>query len=291
MLSQIPNILSRVKIFDIARIPAFALMRFRSVSIMLVLLGALNMWLIQGPGSDLFAFEKPINLFDAPVLSVLNNSTAGSEYVIPKTRFEILAEKYIESRLSGDSTRLPSPVPDSLNDTRQFLSLSMGDFTTYSTRPSAINLEGFEIKNKTPSDAKADPEDAFNPIILEAANRYCVEPAIIKAIIKAESGYNPKAVSHRGARGLMQLMPRTAKSLGVEDSFCPVENINGGVKYFKQLLVKYKGNTKLALAAYNAGSRNVKKYKGVPPFKTTKLYIKKIFKYQREYKKKMIENG
>ena len=127
----------------------------------------------------------------------------------------------------------------------------------------------------------------FHPIIIEVAGRHEVDPALVRAIIMAESGYNPKAVSKRGAKGLMQLMPLTAKSLGVRDIFDPEHNINGGVEYFKRLLNQFDGNVKLALAAYNAGSRKVKKYKGIPPFNATKIYIKKVFEYYEIYKEQM----
>ena len=134
-------------------------------------------------------------------------------------------------------------------------------------------------------------QDPYMPIILAAASQYKVDPTLIKAIIMAESSYNPKAVSKRGAKGLMQLMPRTAKALGVEDSFNPEQNIYGGVKYFSQLLNKFNGDHSLALAAYNAGSRKVKKYNGIPPFKATKRYIKNVFKYQKLFKQEIVENG
>ena len=127
----------------------------------------------------------------------------------------------------------------------------------------------------------------FEHIIKRAATTHQVDPDLIKAIIMAESRYNPKAVSKRGARGLMQLMPVTAKSLGVEDSFDPEDNINGGVMYFKKMLDRFDGDIELALAAYNAGSRYVRKYGGVPPFRQTKTYIKKVFKYHRRYKQEV----
>ena len=127
----------------------------------------------------------------------------------------------------------------------------------------------------------------FNPIISKAASIYQVDPALIKAIIMAESGYNTKALSRKGAQGLMQLMPGTAKALGVEDSFNPEQNIHGGVKYFKQLLNQFDGNIKFALAAYNAGSRNVRQYQGVPPFRATHKYISKVYTYYDYYKKQM----
>jgi soluble lytic murein transglycosylase-like protein len=127
----------------------------------------------------------------------------------------------------------------------------------------------------------------FHPYIFQAAERYQIEPSLIMAIIMAESGYNPKAVSKKGAKGLMQLMPETAEALGVQDIFNPAENINGGVKYLKRLIKRYDGNIELALAAYNAGSSNVRRYKGIPPFKTTHFYIKKVIKYHQYYKKRV----
>jgi len=133
----------------------------------------------------------------------------------------------------------------------------------------------------TPKQKRA--EKRYHHIVLEAAVRYQVEPEIIKAIIMAESGFNPRAVSKVGARGLMQLMPRTAKFLGVKDSFKPDHNIDAGVRYFKQLLDQFDGKIKLALAAYNAGTHNVRKYGGIPPFKATQIYIDKVLGYYEVY--------
>jgi len=130
-------------------------------------------------------------------------------------------------------------------------------------------------------------ERSFHLIIIQTAIRYQVEPALVKAIIMAESGYNPRAISNKGAKGLMQLMPETAQDLGVEDSFNPQQNISGGVRYFKKLLNQFNGDLKLALAAYNAGSKTVRQYKGVPPFKETQYYIKKVFEYYQLYKNQM----
>lgn len=124
----------------------------------------------------------------------------------------------------------------------------------------------------------------YHPIIVKAANRHDLDPALVKAIIMAESGYNPNAVSKSGAKGLMQLMPGTARALGVEDIFDPQHNINGGVKYFKRLVNKFDGDLRLALAAYNAGTRKVKKYQGVPPYKATRFYIQKVFKFYEYFK-------
>lgn len=113
-------------------------------------------------------------------------------------------------------------------------------------------------------------------MISQIAKKHGVDDKLVKAVIQQESGFNPKAVSHCGAKGLMQLMPSTAKTLGVEDPYNPVQNVEGGVKHLKWLLSKYNGNVILALAAYNAGSGAVDKYDGVPPYAETQNYVKKI---------------
>jgi hypothetical protein len=130
-------------------------------------------------------------------------------------------------------------------------------------------------------------EALWQPIILRAANRHQVDPALVKAMIMVESSYNPRAISRRGARGLMQLMPKTAEALGVGDSFDPEHNINAGVKYFRKLLNRFNGDVKLALAAYNAGSRKVRLYQGVPPFRATHSYIRKVLEYHQYYREMM----
>jgi soluble lytic murein transglycosylase-like protein len=156
---------------------------------------------------------------------------------------------------------------------------------TYDTLPPVFRTR---IVNSAPA-IKLPPsvekaKGQFNPIILQAASRYEVDASLIKAVIMAESRYNPKAVSKRGAIGLMQLMPQTAKALGVKNAFNPEHNINGGVKYLKKLLDQFGGDVRLAVAAYNAGSKRVKEYKGVPPFKATRFYLKKVFDYYRYFR-------
>ena len=116
----------------------------------------------------------------------------------------------------------------------------------------------------------------IDEIVETFSQKYEVDSDLIKAIIKQESNFNEKATSKKGAMGIMQLMPQTAKSLGVENPYNPWENVEGGVKYIRELLNKYDNDEQLALAAYNAGPGAVKKYGGIPPYKETQNYVKNI---------------
>jgi soluble lytic murein transglycosylase-like protein len=124
----------------------------------------------------------------------------------------------------------------------------------------------------------------YDDLIIKASEKYKIEPALIKAIIKAESNFNHRAVSPKGARGLMQLMPATASSLQVQDSFHPENNIEGGVRYFRYLLNYFNGNLPLALAAYNAGENAVIRHRGVPPYRETQIYVQRVLSYLDKFR-------
>jgi soluble lytic murein transglycosylase-like protein len=116
----------------------------------------------------------------------------------------------------------------------------------------------------------------FEPLVLEHASRQSLRPELVRAVIQVESGFNPHARSPKGAMGLMQLMPQTAAALGVRDPYDPAENIRGGTTYLRKLLDRYSGNEELALAAYNAGSGAVDRFGGVPRYRETQDYVKKV---------------
>jgi soluble lytic murein transglycosylase-like protein len=125
--------------------------------------------------------------------------------------------------------------------------------------------------------------EKYDPVISRTAEKHSVDYALVKAVIKAESNFNPTAISRVGARGLMQLMPGTAYALRVNDSFHPEDNIEGGVRYLRYLLNLFQGDLHLALAAYNAGERAVFRYRGIPPYQETRTYVRRVLHYFQQY--------
>jgi soluble lytic murein transglycosylase-like protein len=124
--------------------------------------------------------------------------------------------------------------------------------------------------------AREDLKLQYDPIVKSHARKYNVPADLIHSIIKTESNYDYQAVSPKGAAGLMQLMPETAAQYGVKDRFDPEDNIMGGVKYLKDLIKLYNNNTKMVLAAYNAGQEALKKFNGIPPYQETREYIRRV---------------
>ena len=125
--------------------------------------------------------------------------------------------------------------------------------------------------------------DRFDGLIMQAAMQYGVPATLIKAVVLAESGMNPQAVSHAGAQGLMQLMPPTAAELGVIDAFDPAENIDGGSRYLAKMLNLFSGDRRLALAGYNAGPNRVRRNMAVPDIEETQTYVKRVLALERHF--------
>ncbi len=150
-----------------------------------------------------------------------------------------------------------------------------------------IRIDKSFPKNEVISYTK-DLKDAksIEDLIVRLSKKHGVDPALVKAVVEVESNFDPKAMSSVGAKGLMQIMPDTAKDLGIKDPFDPEDNLEGGIRYLKRLLNKYDNDISLALAAYNAGPGNVDKHNGVPPFTETRNYVRKVLKAYTRYAQK-----
>lgn len=206
-------------------------------------------------------------------------------------------ENKVERRFSISGPKVVEPVAPRPMISRQEVADSKKIEGVVSKKPLSkpfSSMTSTEARNDATVNAryyrsrKISHKQMFQTVIFRAANQYGIDPALVQAIIFAESTFNPKAVSKRGAMGLMQLMPNTAEAMGVKDCFNPEHNIFGGVRYFKKLIDQFGGDTTLALAAYNAGGLNVRRFNGVPPFKATRCYVKKVLKYYDIYKKQLV---
>jgi soluble lytic murein transglycosylase-like protein len=141
---------------------------------------------------------------------------------------------------------------------------------------------GHLAASRTSQFFRPDPS-AYDEIILRKATAHRVDFALVKAVIHVESSFNPYAVSHKGALGLMQVMPETAKRHGIHDIYDPEDNIEAGVRHLKYLSEKFGNKNHLVLAAYNAGENAVRRHQGIPPYKETQLYVRKVMLYKRQY--------
>ena len=162
------------------------------------------------------------------------------------------------------------------------------EVTTEAEKTEKPNTESSasEKAAKLPATCKNEEKETsdrqkIDAIIKNTAQKYDLKPTLIKAVIKAESDFNPDVVSRAGAQGLMQLMPETSKDLGVSDPFDVEQNIDGGVRYLRQMMDQFNGNVRLALAAYNAGPGAVERYQGIPPYEETIQYVQKVLKFSR----------
>jgi soluble lytic murein transglycosylase-like protein len=167
---------------------------------------------------------------------------------------------------------------ESVGDTTR-LYMSADPASGYVDVPTA-EVEGFEPAPPDPTDAAVPAGKSMDlqSIVKAASNQHQVDADFIASVIHAESANNPHAVSRKGAKGLMQLMPETAGQLGVKDSFDPADNVDGGVRYLRELLLLYNNDMIKALAAYNAGPQRVEQYKGVPPYRETRAYVARVIK-------------
>lgn len=143
-------------------------------------------------------------------------------------------------------------------------------------RRMAADQKSIGVNRAVQSAFTSDAPRNISKLILQSAQKYGVDPKLVDAVARTESNYRPDAVSEAGAVGVMQLMPETAASLGVRNMYDPRENIEGGTKYIKQLLTSFDGDVSKAVAAYNAGPQAVKNYEGVPPYRETKDYVRKV---------------
>lgn len=206
---------------------------------------------VLGAGSSAFSeiMEQLISSMGSEQSSKLSEMLGGHASVAGLYQDnQQKAVNYLQSLIYEGQLNAPASVLESLSSTNTSLSQQTG---------TAANTD-------------------YKTVIQEAAAKYNVPAKLIEAVIKQESGFNPDAMSSAGATGLMQLMPSTAKFLGVTNAKDPLQNIMGGTKYLRQMLDKFDGDMSLALAAYNAGPGNVSKYKGIPPFKETQNYVKKV---------------
>jgi soluble lytic murein transglycosylase-like protein len=145
-------------------------------------------------------------------------------------------------------------------------------------QPTAVyQVEGAPRYVSTTPVEGSSARELYEPLVVEYSNQHSLRPELVRAVIQVESGYNPRALSPKGAMGLMQLMPETARMLGVQRPYDPEQNIRGGTRYLRLLLDKYEGNEELALAAYNAGSGAVDRHgKRIPPYRETRDYVRKV---------------
>ena len=212
-------------------------------------------------------------------ISYIENSFSALEKISAQNSQETSSVEEFKKIL--DKKELSGKVQETKEEKTEKLTEKKEELPKIDEEIKKEKLEAINLKSKIDL---ASQESDIDEIVETFSNQYGIDSDFIKAIIKQESGFNPKATSKKGAMGLMQLMPKTAESLGVINAYNPWENVEGGVKHLKSLMEKYGNNKELALAAYNAGSSAVQKYGGIPPYKETQNYVKAIMETYNKVK-------
>ena len=224
-------------------------------------------------------------IFTLAVITVL--PCFGGEVAVLKNGFSIKHERH---EIVGELTRLYVSA-----DGSSFVDVPTAEIEHFETAPEEPSISPASAKNTKdglrtigsgrPGAFPARPVTDLSQVVNEASGRYRLDPDLVNSVIKAESGFNVRAVSPKGAQGLMQLMPGTASQLGVPNAFDAQANVEGGTRYLRELLEKYNFDLVKALAAYNAGPQRVEKFGGVPPYYETRAYVARIVK---DFNKKKI---
>ncbi|MBW1726912.1 MAG: lytic transglycosylase domain-containing protein [Deltaproteobacteria bacterium] len=165
-----------------------------------------------------------------------------------------------------------------------YVYIDSGGVLHFTNAPTSSNYKIY-IREKPSRSLNSGITDRYDDLITEASKKYGVSFSLLKALIKIESDFNPRAISTAGAKGLMQIMPKNIRALNIKDPFDPLENIMGGARYLKQLIKRFDGELPMALAAYNAGPNMVDRYKRIPPFEETENFVEKVMKYYSIFKK------
>lgn len=192
-------------------------------------------------------------------------------------RAEISAVASRIEQITGTPVDLPG-MPESDDASPSFAAVLQQELNAGTASDQTASIAG------APAAPAMLPPAQIDALVNDNAQAQAVDPALVKAIIANESGFNANATSSVGAQGLMQLMPGTAQALGVSDSYDPAQNVAGGTKYIKQLLDRFNGNVRLAVAAYNAGPGAVEKYNGVPPYAETENYVQNVLSSYAKYR-------